>query len=167
MNNSFLQHIYGVVKLTIKGQNYSLMIIENNPVVFISSQTIIASVKNNGIDIDCIGEEEVWTDKFSLDIDLKADFQETLQKDLEYLIKSRAHSCKIVVDISKDPPASNRKAYSGIYQGSHSFLSVRIFDIAYTSDNTRSKRLDPSESKISVDHETLSCLKSKIDTYIL
>lgn len=167
MNNSFLQHIYGVVKLTIKGQNYSLMILENNPALSISSETITVSVKNSAIDVDCIAYEEVFKDKFSLDIDLKAEFQETLGKDLEYLSKSKAHSWKIVIDILKDRPPGNRRAYSGIYQGIHSFLSVRIYDIAYTYDNTRSKRLSSSGGQISVDHEALLSLKSKIDNYIL
>lgn len=166
MDNSFLQHIYGMVKLTIKGQNYRLMILENNPIALISRDSIPVSFKNNGIDLDYILQRVNLKDKFSLDIDLKADFRETLEKDLEYLSKSKVRSCKIVIDILKEPPIGNWRPYSGIYQGRHSYLSVRIVDIYYTRDNTRLRTLSSSGIQIKIDEETISNLRSTIDTYI-
>ncbi len=166
MDNSFLQHIYGVFKLTIKGQDYRLSLVENNPEGYVSRGSINLSSKSSGADqlyfIGDVGLE----DKFYLDIDLKKDFRQTLKKDLEYLEKAKIQSCKIFIDVLVEPPSGNRKVYSGIYKDRPAFLSVRIFDVIYTEFNEKSTKIRTSGIEMVIDLATLAKAESLIKAHI-
>jgi hypothetical protein len=166
MDNSFLQHIYGIFKLTIKGQDYSIAILENNPAGFISRGSISVSSTGSGIELVHFAGEPDEHNKFFLDQDSTAHFKETLKKDLEYLNTSNIHYCKIFIDILGEPHQGSREVYTGIYQGKMSYLSVRIYDVFYTGVCLKSKRLLSNGVQNQFNQGSLSKIESMLETYI-
>jgi hypothetical protein len=161
IDSSFIQHIYGCFKVNVKGQYYRLNLCENNPIGCVIRESISVSSTSGIVEV-----EENLEDKFYIDLDLKEDFRNTLDKDLEYLARAGIYSCKIFIDILNQVPDGNRKVYSGIYRSTRAYLSVRIFDIVYTRFHEKSKNVRSSGIEMFVTKSTMSRIESIINAYI-
>lgn len=165
MDESLLQHIYGIFKLSIKGKIYRLMIVENNPIIFLYRSFI--SIHSETLDQDDRITASFIDDQFILDEEERIRFDRVLNLDIGYLRTSQMQSCRIFIDIFEDPPRDKHKhLYSGIYQDQRGYLCLSISDVSYSSKQSKYNDIFKSSIELSVTFNNLHGIESRIRKYI-
>jgi hypothetical protein len=163
INESHLQHIYGIFKLTIKGKIYRLMIAENNYYGNVHSHSM--SIHLGVIDHDQICEGMLY-DVFILDTEEKRRFGAALSQDIEYLYGNNGIKCKVLIDIVDECDESRNHLYKGIYKGKDCYISMIISDVSYSKKILKGDKTMKSMIEMNLAENTLEGIEEKIRKYI-
>jgi hypothetical protein len=164
MNDSLLQHIYGIFKLIIKGKIYRVMIIENSAFKYLHRNKI--SINSQVFESERVSEN-LLDGAFVMDDEEKDKFDRVLNEDIEYLRSSKMIKCRVMIDILDKPIVDRgRKLFKGIYQNEMRYIAVKISDVSYSNKKSEYKDILRSSIELSVNTKNLNAIENKVRKYI-
>lgn len=138
IDQSLLQHIYAMVKLTIKGQIYRLVILEKISDINIARSSL--SFVTNCSNFEMHEQLENSRVKFVMCEEEKDRFYEVLREDIRFLETVHVKECKLAIKYCNEPQISSfRQCFKCIQKEKSFYIMLWIADLSFFKKDKRRK----------------------------